>query len=194
MRGISHSPVSHSLLTIKLSSAKRFVLRKKPAGQLMSSTAHQIEREYRILSALHQYNISPTTKPEQTVPVPQPVALCEDNSIIGTPFYIMEYLEGRIFTDTRLLELPSQNRREWCFYLISLLHPDAKPVYLKLSLSCPFVGSIGFSRPISNRSWELWPYDRLFSSSNQISDAYISCSIPGCRHRDRRSGRKYSML
>ncbi|KAJ8581256.1 aminoglycoside phosphotransferase, partial [Rhizopogon salebrosus TDB-379] len=95
-------------------SAKRFVLRKKPAGQLMSSTAHQIEREYRILSALHQYNISPTTKPEQTVPVPQPVALCEDNSIIGTPFYIMEYLEGRIFTDTRLLELPPQNRRE-CF-------------------------------------------------------------------------------
>jgi len=48
------------------------------------------------------------------VPVPQPFVLCEDNSIIGTPFYIMEYLEGRIFTDTRLLELPPQGRRE-CF-------------------------------------------------------------------------------
>ncbi|KAG0708611.1 kinase-like domain-containing protein [Suillus ampliporus] len=93
-------------------SAKRFVLRKKPAGQLLSSTAHQIEREYRILSALYQFNISPTTKPDQIVPVPQPFVLCEDNSVIGTPFYIMEYLEGRIFTDSRMLELSSQVRRE----------------------------------------------------------------------------------
>ncbi|KAG2132292.1 kinase-like domain-containing protein [Suillus bovinus] len=93
-------------------SAKRFVLRKKPAGQLLSSTAHQIEREYRMLSALHRYNTSPTTRPEQIVPVPQPFALCEDNSVIGTPFYIMEYLDGRIFTDSRVLELPQQDRRE----------------------------------------------------------------------------------
>ncbi|KAG1737895.1 kinase-like domain-containing protein [Suillus paluster] len=102
-------------------STKRFVLRKKPAGQLLSSTAHQIEREYRILSALHQFNISPTTKPEQKVPVPQPFVLCEDSSVIGTPFYIMEYLEGRIFTDTRMLELPPQDRREcWLSAIRSL--------------------------------------------------------------------------
>ncbi|KAG2055497.1 kinase-like protein [Suillus hirtellus] len=102
-------------------SATRFVLRKKPAGQLLSSTAHQIEREYRMLSALHRYNISPTTKPEQIVPVPQPFVLCEDSSVIGTPFYIMEYLEGRIFTDTRLLELPQQDRREcWLSAIHSL--------------------------------------------------------------------------
>ncbi|OAX36873.1 kinase-like protein [Rhizopogon vinicolor AM-OR11-026] len=93
-------------------SAKRFVLRKKPAGQLLSSTAHQIEREYRVLSALHQYNVSSTTMPGQIVPVPQPFVLCEDYGIIGTSFYIMEYLEGRIFTDTRLLELLPQDRRE----------------------------------------------------------------------------------
>jgi aminoglycoside phosphotransferase (APT) family kinase protein len=100
---------------------RRFVLRKKPAGQLLSSTAHQIEREYRILSALHQHNISPTTKPERIVPVPQPFVLCEDNTIIGTPFYIMEYLEGRIFADTRLLELPQQDRREcWLSAIRSL--------------------------------------------------------------------------
>ncbi|KAG2153193.1 kinase-like domain-containing protein [Suillus clintonianus] len=103
------------------SSAKRFVLRKKPAGQLLSSTAHQIEREYRILSALHRYNTSPTTKPEQIVHVPQPFVLCEDKSVIGTPFYIMEYLEGRIFTDTRMLELPPHDRREcWISAIRSL--------------------------------------------------------------------------
>ncbi|KAG1782023.1 kinase-like domain-containing protein [Suillus placidus] len=103
-------------------SAKRFVLRKKPAGQLLSSTAHQIEREYRMLSALHRYNISPTTKPEQIVPVPRPFVLCEDNGVIGTPFYIMEYLEGRIFADTRMLELPQlQDRREcWLSAIRSL--------------------------------------------------------------------------
>ncbi|KAG1830153.1 kinase-like domain-containing protein [Suillus variegatus] len=102
-------------------SATRFVLRKKPAGQLLSSTAHQIEREYRMLSALHRYNISPTTKPEQIVPVPQPFVLCEDSGVIGTPFYIMEYLDGRIFTDTRLLELPQQDRREcWLSAIHSL--------------------------------------------------------------------------
>jgi aminoglycoside phosphotransferase (APT) family kinase protein len=107
------------------------VLRKKPAGQLLSSTAHQIEREYRILSALHRYNISPTTKPEQIVPVPQPFILCEDNGVIGTPFYIMEYLEGRIFADTRLLELPQKDRREWyslpslcCIKILSLITPS----------------------------------------------------------------------
>jgi len=107
------------------------VLRKKPAGQLLSSTAHQIEREYRILSALHQHNISPTTKPERIVPVPQSFVLCEDNTIIGTPFYIMEYLEGRIFADTRLLELPQQDRREWyslssifCIDMLNLITPS----------------------------------------------------------------------
>ena len=97
------------------------MLRKKPAGQLLSSTAHQIEREYRILSALYQHNIRSDTKPEQIVPVPQPFVLCEDYSIIGTAFYIMEYLEGRIFTDNRMLELPLQDRREWCFCPTSLL-------------------------------------------------------------------------
>ncbi|KIJ65969.1 hypothetical protein HYDPIDRAFT_87245 [Hydnomerulius pinastri MD-312] len=91
---------------------KRFVLRKKPAGQLLSSTAHQIEREYRVLSALHKHNVKPATTPDQFVPVPTPYALCEDSNVIGTPFYIMEYLEGRIFTDTRMFEVSPKDRHE----------------------------------------------------------------------------------
>ncbi|KAG9312189.1 protein kinase subdomain-containing protein PKL/CAK/ACAD [Chiua virens] len=91
---------------------KRFVLRKKPAGQLLSSTAHQIEREYRMLSALHKHNTKPSTKIWQAVPVPVPYVLCEDVNVIGTPFYIMEYLDGRIFTDTRMLEVSPNDRRE----------------------------------------------------------------------------------
>lgn len=92
----------------------RFVLRKKPAGQLLSQTAHQVEREYMMLAALHRHNQSPATLPEQRVPVPEPIILCEDTSVVGTPFYIMEFLDGRIFTDVRMPELKSEkDKREW---------------------------------------------------------------------------------
>lgn len=90
----------------------RFVLRKKPAGQLLSKTAHQVEREYAMLAALHGHNINPKTPPEKKIPIPEPILLCEDVSVIGTPFYIMEFLDGRIFTDTRMLEVPPPDRRE----------------------------------------------------------------------------------
>ncbi|KAK5990477.1 putative acyl-CoA dehydrogenase IBR3 [Cladobotryum mycophilum] len=58
-------------------------------GKLLSKTAHQVEREYRVLHAL-----GPTD-----VAVPKTYCLCEDDSVIGTPFYIMEFLDGRIFED-----------------------------------------------------------------------------------------------
>ncbi|KAF8633366.1 hypothetical protein AX17_004537 [Amanita inopinata Kibby_2008] len=90
----------------------RFVLRKKPAGQLLSSTAHQVEREYTMLRALHKHNIKPSTPQALKIPIPEPILLCEDNSIIGTPFYIMEFVDGRIFTDTRMLEVPPKDRYE----------------------------------------------------------------------------------
>ncbi|KAL0579602.1 hypothetical protein V5O48_002374 [Marasmius crinis-equi] len=91
---------------------KRFVLRKKPAGQLLTQTAHQVDREYMVLKALHDYNTKSSTPPEKRVPVPQPYLLCEDESVIGTKFYVMEFLDGRIFTDVRLLELKDEDRRE----------------------------------------------------------------------------------
>ena len=68
-----------------------FVLRKKPPGQLLPS-AHQIEREYRIYRALAGTD----------VPVPRTHLLCDDESIIGTPFYVMDYLQGRVFADAGL--------------------------------------------------------------------------------------------
>ena len=95
-------------------SSKRFVLRKKPAGQLLSKTAHQVEREYRMLRALHTHNTKPSTAEEERVPIPEPIVLCEDVDVIGTPFYIMEFLDGRIFTDPRMPEVSSETRRAWC--------------------------------------------------------------------------------
>lgn len=64
-------------------------MRKKPPGKLLSKTAHKVEREYRIMHALEGTQVA----------VPKTYGLCEDESIIGTPFYIMEFLDGRIFED-----------------------------------------------------------------------------------------------
>jgi len=81
------------------SGAQRFVLRKKPPGQLLKS-AHQVDREFRIMKALSQTD----------VPVPCMVALCEDESVIGTSFYVMEYLEGRIFRDPQVPDVSREER------------------------------------------------------------------------------------
>jgi len=67
-----------------------------------------------MLAALHRYNTNPATPAERKVPVPEPIILCEDSSVVGTPFYIMEFLDGRIFTDVRMLEVSPKDRREWC--------------------------------------------------------------------------------
>jgi len=70
----------------------RYVLRRKPPGRLLKS-AHAVEREFRIISALHSSGF----------PVPRPMILCEDDEVIGTTFFVMEFVEGRIFWD---LDLP----------------------------------------------------------------------------------------
>jgi aminoglycoside phosphotransferase (APT) family kinase protein len=77
-----------------------FVLRKKPPGQLLPS-AHAVEREYRIIRALGDVG----------VPVPRALALCEDPDVIGTPFFVMNHVTGRIFWDPRLPEMSSAEER-----------------------------------------------------------------------------------
>ncbi|MBP7335284.1 phosphotransferase family protein [Niveispirillum sp.] len=69
----------------------RYVLRRKPAGVLLAS-AHAVEREYRLLKALHPLGF----------PVPRPIALCEEEDVIGSAFYIMERVEGRSYWDGSL--------------------------------------------------------------------------------------------
>ncbi|KAI8089789.1 kinase-like domain-containing protein [Halteromyces radiatus] len=97
---------SNPTYLLKDGNQQQYVLRKKPPGALLSKTAHAIEREYRIINALGQHS---------DVPVPKVYALCEDASVIGTPFYVMEFLKGRIFEDVRMLSLPYEDRRQ-CWY------------------------------------------------------------------------------
>lgn len=77
-------------------------MRKKPPGQLMSKSAHKIEREYRVLLALQGTDIA----------VPRVYCLCEDSTVLGTPFYVMEFLDGRIFEDPSFPGVPPQERNE----------------------------------------------------------------------------------
>ena len=78
---------------------KKVIIRKKPPGKLLPG-AHQIEREYRIMKALAN------TK----VPVPKVYALCEDENILGRAFYVMDYVEGRVFSDDKLPSMKPQER------------------------------------------------------------------------------------
>jgi aminoglycoside phosphotransferase (APT) family kinase protein len=78
---------------------KRYVLRKKPPGRLPEKT-HQIEREYEIINALQGTNL----------PLPKMYCLCLDSSIIGTSFYIMEFLQGRIFSDSTMPNVSPRER------------------------------------------------------------------------------------
>jgi aminoglycoside phosphotransferase (APT) family kinase protein len=78
---------------------RRYVLRKKPGGPLLPS-AHAIEREYRVISALQGTG----------VPLAPSVYLCEDASVIGTPFYLMGFVQGRIFWDPTLPSMRSEER------------------------------------------------------------------------------------
>jgi len=83
-----------------LSDVGSYVLRRKPLGRLLPS-AHAVDREYRVMRALSG----------TAVPVPEVYALCEDDTVIGSAFYVMEFLDGRIFWDPRLPDLAPAERR-----------------------------------------------------------------------------------
>lgn len=78
----------------------QYVLRKKPPGKTLPS-AHMVEREYRVMKALADHT---------EVPVPRVRVLCEDSAIIGTPFYVMDFLEGRILSHSALPEVNREDR------------------------------------------------------------------------------------
>jgi len=80
--------------------SRRLVMRRKPPGQLLPS-AHAIEREYQVMTALQGSG----------VPVPETFLLCEKAEVIGTPFFVMEYVESSPMTDAALPDRSSEERR-----------------------------------------------------------------------------------
>ncbi len=90
--------------------SKKYVLRRKPPGKLLPS-AHAVEREYKVMTALNA----------QGFPAPKTYALCEDPDIIGTPFFIMDFVEGRIFWDSSLPEVSKEERAPLFYALVDTL-------------------------------------------------------------------------
>lgn len=87
--------------TYQLATPKRkYVLRKKPGGKLLPS-AHAVDREFRVISALYPTGF----------PVARPYALCADDSVLGAMFYVMEMVEGRVLWNGALPELEKADRR-----------------------------------------------------------------------------------
>ncbi|KAK3899584.1 kinase-like domain-containing protein [Staphylotrichum tortipilum] len=132
---------SNPTYQLTASDGQRYVLRKKPPGRLVSKTAHKVEREYRIIHALSKTD----------VPVPKAYCLCEDSGVIGTPFYIMEFLDGRIFEDPVIPSvLPDHRRAIWA---------DAVRTLAKLHRIDPrSIGLEAFGKPTGfyNRQVATW--------------------------------------
>ena len=88
----------------------RYVLRRKPPGVLLAS-AHAVDREFRVLGALHG----------SAVPVAAPLHLCRDESVIGSMFYLMEYVAGRVCWDPSLPDLAPATRAAHYEAMVSTL-------------------------------------------------------------------------
>ncbi|KAH0351136.1 APH-domain-containing protein, partial [Aureobasidium melanogenum] len=129
------------------SDKQKYVLRKKPPGKLLSKTAHKVEREYRILHALEKTD----------VPVPKTFCLCEDDAVIGTAFYIMEFLDGRIIEDPSLPDVSPEHRNEMWRAAITTLAKFHRVAPASVNLAS-YGKANGF-------------YDRQLATFNTIQDA-----------------------
>jgi aminoglycoside phosphotransferase (APT) family kinase protein len=101
-----------SNLTYALSDGtSKWVVRRPPLGHVLA-TAHDMKREHRVISALHPTN----------VPVPRPVLLCEDDEVLGAPFYVMEFVEGTPYrTADQLAPLGPERTRNAVLSLVDTL-------------------------------------------------------------------------
>ena len=103
---------------------KRYVLRRKPPGKLLPS-AHAVDREYRVITALHGSD----------VPVAKTYCLCQDDAVIGTAFYIMDYVEGRVLWDPSLPGMSTDRRAAYFDELNRVIAALHKVGYLRIGLA-----------------------------------------------------------
>ena len=126
---------------------KSYVLRRKPPGALLKS-AHAVDREYRVMRALA----------ETDVPVPEVYALCEDDGVIGTTFFIMEFLHSRTFVDPSLPSLSERQRRK--------LYEDQVATIAKLAAVNPeAVGLSDFGKPGNYMARQINRWSKQYRSS-----------------------------
>ncbi|MEQ8205558.1 MAG: phosphotransferase family protein [Woeseia sp.] len=130
----------------------QYVLRRKPPGKLLKS-AHAVEREFRIISALH----------ESGFPVPKPWVLCEDAAVVGTPFFVMDFVAGRILWELDLPRMPRDER--------TALYDDMNRTLARLhSIDYRSLGLEDFGRPGNyfSRQISRWSKQYVASETQKI--------------------------
>ena len=132
-----------------------WVLRRQPPGKLLKS-AHAVDREFKVLSALS----------DTSVPVPKVYHLCEDTEVIGSMFYIMECVEGRVFWDSALPEIETNVLR-------SSMYNQMNQVLASLhSVDIEQVGLSDYGRPGSyfERQLSRWTKQYRLSETDKIAE------------------------
>jgi aminoglycoside phosphotransferase (APT) family kinase protein len=133
---------------------EKFVLRRKPPGILLPS-AHAVDREYRVMKALYQTD----------VPVPEMILLCEDDSVIGTAFYVMRHIEGRVFEQAFGENLSPAERGEIFYEMIRVLVALHKVDFVKIGLS-----DYGITEDYVARQVSRWSKQYRASETDKIDD------------------------
>ncbi|PZC41525.1 MAG: putative kinase, aminoglycoside phosphotransferase (APT) family [Chloroflexi bacterium] len=138
---------------IIVAGGKEYVVRKKPPGELLKS-AHAVDREYRVMKALW----------ESDVPVPEMFHMCEDTSVVGTEFFVMERLEGRVFTDHSTAGRDATERRA--------MYREVMRVVASLhAVDYEAVGLGDFGRPGTyvQRQYKRWTKQYVASQTEEIA-------------------------
>ena len=147
---------------------RKYVLRRKPPGPLLPS-AHAVDREYRVIAALHRAGF----------PVPRPFVLCEDTAILGTVFYVMEMVEGRVLWEMNLPGMRKAERSATYDAMVSTLAHLQQVDYQKLGL-----GDFGKPTDYFARQIARWGKTYVVSETEKIPDmdrlnAWLPANIPG---------------
>ena len=137
--------------------SRRYVLRKKPPGKLLPS-AHAVEREYRVMQALA----------ETAVPVCRMLLLCEDCNVIGTPFIVMEHVDGRVFHSPTLPNVDPSDRQS--------IYRDSIRVLAALHAVHPEeVGLNGFGKPGNYYARQISRWSRQYRASETRAIPSMDC-------------------
>ncbi len=137
-----------------------YVLRRKPPGRLLPS-AHAVDREYAVMSALRG----------TSVPVPETYTLCEDEAVTGTPFYVMEFVEGRVLWEPQLPGMEPGER--------TAVYDAMNAVIARLhAVDFEAVGLSGFGRPggFVARQIRRWSRQYLESGEEPVEELDRLCA------------------
>jgi aminoglycoside phosphotransferase (APT) family kinase protein len=144
-----------------------YVLRRKPFGKLLPS-AHAVDREFKIISALGKSGF----------PAPEPIALCQDENVLGVDFYLMKFVDGRIFRETTMPDSSNEQRRAVNFELMRNLTDLHKLDYKAIGLD-------DFERPGNyfERQVTRWTKQYRASETDSLPDVdnlidYLCSSTP----------------